>query len=135
MLNMLIAGLSATFAFSAQEAELTRADMDIITDQAFEAADADGDQAVTEAEYVASIQGSVTAMGDDGEMSTDASVTSYLKERFVLISQGDGTLSKEELKIAIDDDFSTADQDGDDVLIGEEVQTFASLRTGDSIGQ
>ena len=55
----------------------------------------------------------------------------YLREKFAAMSRGDGELTSPEYETALKDDFAAADQDGDDVLTGAEIDTFAALRKGE----
>ena len=137
-----------------QIAEIDSTAVDAIAKTEFEAADADGDDAVTEEEFVTAglqAQGEIdeamdmaatseTEWGAETEAEEDlgespTSASAYLRERFALISNGDGELTDDEMTTAIRQDFYAADSDADDKLTGAEVEVFAALRAGKTIQQ
>lgn len=143
-------------ALETQIAEIDSTAVDAIAKTEFEAADADGDDAVTEEEFVMAgleAQGeteqamdmaatSETEWGADVETEAEedlgespTSASAYLRERYALISNGDGELTDEEMATAIRQDFYAADSDADDKLTGAEVEVFAALRAGKTIQQ
>lgn len=130
--------------------EIAKTDVMTIAKAEFEAADVNGDMTVTEDEYVtAALTAEKMASTDDsldqelagGEqekiVSADEEMTAaaYLRARFAAISLGDGELTGVELESALSQEFAAADENGDDKLTGEEVQTFASIRRGETILQ
>ena len=121
----------------------------------FETADTDGDDALTEAEFVAALEpeaapvteGTITEGPDtegnvevaDAETQAetqaetgteDGALTERLATKFAAIAGEDGSLSADEMEAATIADFEAADTDDDDALSGEEARTFASLKTG-----
>ena len=126
--------------------EILKTDLEVIAKTEFEAADANGDMTVTEEEFVTAgleAEGAIDPMAEvlegeikgeiDGDMATEEvqpTAAEYLRTRFAAISQGDGELTGVELETALEEEFAAADEDGDEILTGAEVQTFASLRKG-----
>ncbi len=74
------------------------------------------------------LSGEDMAATPDVEMDADASA--YLIAKFQEISGDDGEISETEFAEAVEADFEQADQDANDVLEGDEIETFANLRQG-----
>jgi hypothetical protein len=118
------------------EQTLDRAQVTVLAEAVFEAADADGDDVVTEEEFVAQAD-AASAEPATAETSPvvagDQTASRYLIAKFVEISGDDGEISVEELAAAYADDFDSADTNQDEVLEGAEIERFAALRRGEQV--
>lgn len=132
--------------YDAPKLELDEEDVTAETEDEFEIADADGDGNLTQEEFVTAmtetqeigegdqdpaLEPSLRGEGEPAEAGTALPTASeYLIAKFQSISGDDDTVTAEELKEARMKDFAEADADGDDVLKGEEVATYAALKSG-----
>ncbi len=109
--------------------EIAMADVALLAEAVFVAADLNGDDKVDEQEFVA--QGEAAAPAPTGEETATLSAADYLVAKFKAISGEDHEVPADELTLAYGADFQTADVDQNDVLEGEELAVFAALRRGE----
>jgi hypothetical protein len=111
----------------------------------FASADMDGDGQLNRDEFLAAMAAVTVAdaplpegdamgdeLGDQNAFDTAEAQdpSEYLVAKFQAIAGEDEAVTLAELEEDRRADFETADADGDDVLEGEEVQTFAQLKSG-----
>ena len=125
-----VAALRPTADAIEADAEPLMAEMTVEQPEAeTEAATADAETGEAAGTEVAEAE----APEDEAEPRTEmreVGPSDYLTAKFENISGVDGELSLEELERAEEADFAEADSNGDAVLEGDEVQAYASLKTG-----
>ena len=130
---------------SAPEARISREDALALATDAFDAADSDDDDALTEEEFVAAMSVAATGEGDaaaepDADAAVEADVAEVgdvqedlealreqLATRFGDMAGEDGKLSSDEIEEAQAKAFDGADANDDDELVGEEAFAFERL--------
>lgn len=119
---------------------LNRDDLERIATADFNAADLNGDEQVTEDEFVTAMTRRSVPLNDpasspdlteDGaRVAADEQAEMQLRNRFAAISNDGEAFTEDELSAAFEEDFDGADANGDDVLDSTEVEAFAAARSG-----
>ncbi|MBB4659049.1 hypothetical protein [Parvularcula dongshanensis] len=139
-------GLSEEDALTQARNEFAEADADgddLLTQEEFVAImSAAGDAGVsaamtTSADAEAGMSDTVVAEADAADEGSDVTpsesgmtASDYLVAKFAMIAGDDGSLSLDELEDARRSDFADADMDGNAMLEDDEVENFAALKSG-----